>query len=171
VVKVIGYDADEMYRPENAKKKRLEGKRMADMVASGLRKKSDKDINARLVNDWAMYEYRYPLADEWDMGRAECIATMREAGLTPPPKSSCFFCPANSEFEIVELYEKHPDLLERALAIEANAEGRDGIEPKLGRWRSWRRVIEEWTRQGSLFDLSSLRRPDPDDVPCGCYDG
>jgi len=61
----------------------------------------------------------YPLR-EWNWDRAACIDACREFGLMPR-KSSCWCCPAMKKPDILELAEKHPDLLERALRIEDNA--------------------------------------------------
>ena len=63
----------------------------------------------------------YPLM-EWGWKREDCITAIRKAGLPVPGKSSCFFCPSMKKAEILELQKQHPDLLARALALEANAQ-------------------------------------------------
>lgn len=114
------------------------------------------------------YRNRYPLI-EWGWGRDECAAAIARAGLPVPLKSSCFFCPNMKEREVLDLRDRHPDLLQRALAMEANWRKSPGSSiVGLGRNFSWRGLLETERRQGKLF----APRPGPaDDMPCGCYDG
>jgi hypothetical protein len=71
------------------------------------------------------------------MDRAACEHAIREAGLPVPIKSACFYCPASKKHEIVWLREYHPELLERALAIEENAKPNLTSVVGLGRSFSW----------------------------------
>src|SRR5262249_931243 len=59
------------------------------------------------------------------------------AGLPVPMKSSCFFRPASKKHEIVWLKQHHPELLERALAVERNARDDLTSAKGLGRPFSW----------------------------------
>lgn len=103
---------------------------------------------------------RYPLV-EWDWARDECIEAIARAGLPQPGKSSCFFCPSMRQHEILELKRVHPDLLNRALAMEAQAEL---TEVKgLARSWAWRELVQFDTDQGKLFDYT------PDIQCAGCY--
>ena len=106
-----------------------------------------------------LYSYHYPL-DEAGWAREECVAAIREAGLPVPPKSSCFFCPAMRKHEVLDLGVEHPDLLARALAIEANADTHTTVG--LGRAWRWRDLVETDRRQGRLFASAP---------PCDCMDG
>jgi hypothetical protein len=130
-VKYVGYDADEAHRAANADKR----------------------------ND-PKYTNRYPLI-EWDITREECLDMIKGAGLEPPKKSACFFCPSSKKHEIVELYQQYPDLLDRALKMEENAE-LTSIKG-LGRNFSWKTIIDLHKDQKELpftgFDL-----------PCECTD-
>lgn len=130
VVKYIGYDAGEGYRVENAAKK---------------------------VDN--MYDNRYPLVD-WGWEREECLdAIARVSGLPLPGKSACFFCPSSKPKEIIDLYERHPDLLERALKMESNA---DLTSIKgLGRNYAWKEVILMHKAQMPLPFVGF-------DLPCEC---
>lgn len=67
------------------------------------------------------YEYRYPLI-EFGMEREDCIAAIQNAGLPVPGKSACFFCPSSRLPEIIDLRDRYPDLLARALHMEAQAD-------------------------------------------------
>jgi len=104
---------------------------------------------------------RYPLV-EWDWGREECIEAISRAGLPQPGKSACFFCPSSKPREILELKRKHPDLLARALAMEANADL--ATIKGLGRSWSWAEVVKYDDSQIDMFGHSM-------EIPCGCYDG
>ena len=68
---------------------------------------------------------------------------LRRAGLPVPPKSACFFCPASKKPEILELRVRHPDLLDRALAIErAAAPGLTSVRG-LGRSFAWAGFLDD----------------------------
>jgi len=135
VLKLIGYDAGEKRRavPKNGK--------------------SSFDCDK--------YTYRYPLI-EWDWDRDACVDGLKAAGLPIPPKSSCFFCPASTVKEILDLQEKHPDLLERALAMENNAENTSVLG--LGRRFNWGNLIKQDRAQLKLWDAGNQ-------TPCDCWDG
>jgi hypothetical protein len=114
--------------------------------------------DARFVN-------RYPLI-EWGLDREDCVEIILAAGLCVPPKSSCFFCPNMEEEEIFDLRDKHPELLARALALEANAVATVGSSIKgLNREFSWKQILEYDAAQGAFFP----RRVKT--TPCECYDG
>jgi len=59
----------------------------------------------------------YPLVDR-RITRADCVALIQEAGLPIPPKSACFFCPFGTLDRWRWLYATHPDLYEKAMALE-----------------------------------------------------
>jgi hypothetical protein len=105
------------------------------------------------------YARRYPLI-EWGWGREECVAAIESAGLPQPGKSACFFCPNSKPREIVELNANHPDLMSRALAIEAGADLT--TLRGLGRNWSWADVVRSDIAQVRMFQS---------EMPCECYDG
>jgi len=108
---------------------------------------------------------RYPLI-EWNWGRDECVAAIARAGIQQPGKSACFFCPSSSRRQIFELRDKYPDLLQRALAMEANfLEKKPGAVKGLGRRFAWRDLL--------AFDAAQINLlPDsPIEIACDCYDG
>ena len=103
-------------------------------------------------NNW------YPLI-EWGWGREECISAIERVGLTQPGKSSCFFCPSMRVAEIKNLKRVHPELCQRAIQMEENAE-LTSISG-LGRNFSWKNLLAT----DDMFD-------DPEiEIACGCYDG
>jgi len=121
-------------------------------------------IDAGETNRAKQYEgTRYPLI-EWDWGRDECVAAIKRAGLPQPGKSACFFCPSSKPNEIKRLQLEHPDLLARALAMEANAKENLTHVKGLGRNWSWTDFIAFNDAQIDIFTNHI-------EEPCGCYDG
>lgn len=104
------------------------------------------------------YINRYPLI-EWEMDRDDCKRVILEAGLKLPGKSACFFCPNSKKSDIKALADTYPDLLQRALTIEANAEL--SMVRGLGRNFAWADFIANREVSPEL----------PMDMPCDCYDG
>jgi hypothetical protein len=62
----------------------------------------------------------YPLIDR-RITRADCAALIENEGLPILPKSSCFFCPFGSLDRWRWLYENHPDLYSKAMALEEHS--------------------------------------------------
>ena len=147
VIKVIGYDAGERRRKDGAE----------------IYTNTDKK-----------YTYRYPLIDEWDWGRSECVKAIQDAGLPLPGKSSCFFCPNMKKKEIVALHKNHPDLFARAVEIERRGRHNSETIKGLGRNYNWEEFIK-YTQQPVFKDqvgMCFLYEDESDDnMPCGCYDG
>jgi hypothetical protein len=128
-VKYVGYDANESHRAENAAKR-----------------------------DDPKYTYEYPLI-EWDWDRDECLAVMAKHGFINIGKSACFFCPSSKKTEVIELYNKHPDLFNRAIAIEEQA---DLTTIKgLGRRYAWKNLIELHLQNQPLPNVGF-------ELPCEC---
>lgn len=109
------------------------------------------------------YIRRYPLI-EWKWGRAKCEEIIQRMQLPLPGKSACFFCPHSKKQEIVELGVRYPNLLEKALALEANAKNLKKTKG-LGRSFRWVDFI-----QGAR-DARAAKEDPFDEIPCGCYDG
>ena len=107
------------------------------------------------------YIAKYPLV-EWDMGRDECIKVIEDAGLCLPGKSACFFCPSSKASEIRQLAKVYPDLADRAIAMERNAELTQ--VKGLGRNFAWADLLS----QSEMFDDDYGTTPE---MTCGCYDG
>ena len=123
----------------------------------------DADESHRAIErpDDKKYIYQYPLID-WDMGRDECIETIKNAGLCLPGKSACFFCPSAKISEIHQLKAVYPELLERALKMESNAQL--SSLKGLGRNYSWANVAG----QHGLFLEGYSGTPE---LTCNCFDG
>lgn len=108
------------------------------------------------------YLKRYPLI-EWGWDRDKCVAQIIAAGISPPGKSACFFCPSSRKHEILALSREHPDLMARALRMEAGA-NLTNIKG-LGRRFAWADLVTADEGQDKLFPDVNV------DVPCGCFDG
>ena len=76
-----------------------------------------------------------------------------------PGKSACFFCPASRVTEIKWLAAKHPDLMDRAIAMERDADLTSAAG--LGRSFRWEDVIAT----DDMFEDNFI------ELACGCYDG
>lgn len=106
------------------------------------------------------YRNQFPLI-EWDIGRDECLEIIKAENLPLPGKSACFFCPSSKISEIRQLAALYPDLMERAIEMEDNA---DLTSIKgLGRNFSWKNI----NQQGEMFDGFDCAP----EIACGCYDG
>ena len=139
VVKAIGLDASEEHRLTWAQQRR------------------SARPSSRAAQQWLdqhFFAYWYPLM-EWGYDRERCKQIIAKAGLPVPVKSACFFCPASKKHEIAWLEEHHPELLERALAIERNAQPKLKSVKGLGRSYSWESFV---TRRRELPLLDA----------CGC---
>ena len=106
----------------------------------------------RIPND-SKFAYVYPLR-EWKWGQEECESAHARAGLRVPCKSACFFCPSMRKAEVIRLANEHPDLFERAVAIEDNAIESGALETVkgLGRHWTWKTLVAADERQRKLFN-------------------
>jgi len=82
---------------------------------------------------------QYPLVDRW-IDRDGCMEIIQDQGLELPRRSNCFFCPFQRMSTWRDLWTLHPDLFERAAAMERNASAKVGkrftlipSRPDLGR--------------------------------------
>jgi hypothetical protein len=111
---------------------------------------------AAKTEDPHLWQWRAPLA-EARIDRAGCLALLADHGLPDPGKSSCWMCPSMTKRDIDELGRRYPELLDRALQMEARADMRS--RKGLGGRLNWGEYVR--TRRGQ----------DPDPRPCGCHDG
>ena len=118
-----------------------------------------------LIPSCNKYEYSRPLV-EWVWNRDKCLQVIGDAGLCPPRRSACFFCPASPKREVITLAHDHPDLFERAVAMERHAfgAGKLTVVRGLGRHWSWEELVKADSQQMKMFD-------DSVDEPCECFDG
>ena len=140
VVKAIGLDVGEEHRLTWTQSAQGKGKR----------------LSREQWLDQNFFVYWYPLM-EWGFNREKCKEIIVQAGLPVPIKSACFFCPASKKREIARLQEHHPELLERALQIERNAQAKLKSVKGLGRSFSWDRYVNSRTNLPLLEDLPPER--------------
>lgn len=81
-----------------------------------------------------------------------------------PRKSACWFCPATRRVEVQRLAREHPELWQRAVAMERNAQENLGVVKGLGRHWSWEGVGRASRDQLELFS-------DAVELDCMCFDG
>jgi len=120
VVKAIGLDSGEGHR----------------LTWQRSQKTQEKPVSREQWLDQNYFAYWYPLM-EWGFDREHCKQIILQAGLPVPIKSACFFCPASKKPEIAWLQVNHPELLNRALEIERNAQAKLTSIKGLGRSFSW----------------------------------
>lgn len=65
------------------------------------RKRAERGCQTFAIQDdeRELYELVFPL-QEWHWTREDCVEAIKRHGLTIPPKSSCFFCPAMKPAEV-----------------------------------------------------------------------
>lgn len=131
ITKLIGYDYGELRRIEKAK-----------------------------IYQTKKFILRFPL-HEWQLNREKCIQSILDAGLCLPGKSACFFCPSSKVSEIHALKQNYPDLLQRALAIEANADLH--TIAGLGHGFSWKDAVATNDIFSDLFSFQP-------EMICDCYE-
>lgn len=141
VISAVGYDAGEGHRAISTKE---------NIIAKDLVEKT-----------W------FPLI-EWMWTRRECIEAIKAHGLPLPGKSSCFFCPAMKNSEIIRLKNEYPEYFERAIAMERNMEVKGRVRG-LSFGVPWSEIVQADEDQLKLFEW--LDQHDPHKIPCGCYDG
>jgi len=90
------------------------------------------------------------------------IGAIARAGLPQPGKSACFFCPSSKKKEILTLRDQYPELMTRALAMEAQA-NLTSVKG-LGRSFSWREFLDKQDEPDLFSDAGK-------EMDCGCYDG
>lgn len=103
------------------------------------------------------YKYRYPLI-EWGVSRSDCKKIIEDAGLPQPGKSACYMCPSSKLSEIRQLAVLYPELCEKALMMEANANLT--TVKGLGRHFSWKNALAT----DDMF-VDEFVVPE---IPCGC---
>ena len=110
--------------------------------------------------DSEKFHMRYPLV-EWNWDREDCRKAVERGGMPIPAKSSCFFCPNMGTDEILDLAKTEPELMARAVTMEANAE----LTTIAGLGRKWKWADVLWMDEHQLKMFS-----DPPEQSCACID-
>ncbi len=61
---------------------------------------------------------RFPLIDELEWSRADCIDYVRQIGMGTPPKSACYVCPYRSNESWKQLKREEPEAFAKAVEFE-----------------------------------------------------
>ena len=112
------------------------------------------------IPDDDKFTYRFPLK-ELGWNQVHCEEAIRNAGLFIPTKSACFFCPSMRKVEVLALAKEHPDLFDRAVAMEQNARECEGLDvvKGLGRHWSWEALAKADASQMRLPLFEDLQAP------------
>lgn len=104
-----------------------------------------------------------PLVDR-RIDRKGCVQIIQNAGLPVPRKSGCYICPFQSKGEWHNLWQKHPDLFERAMRLEESVPSFRGRHSLLYKDQktTLRQLKFTFESQFTLpFDGDSLRQYQP----------
>jgi hypothetical protein len=136
IIKIIGFDANEFDRARSA----------LNSIEAG-KNTEEKALDLKI---W------FPLI-QWNKSRADLKKEINEIGFCAS-KSSCFFCPGMSRGEVRRLGKEYPELLERALELERNADLK--TVKGLARGWNWAKMLE----QPELFEDDEMSGVQS----CGC---
>jgi len=144
----IGFDADEMPTRRGAATEAI-GYESTETGRRAIRYSVDNDT------DFVQW---YPLVD-WQMTRADCLASITAAGLPSPGKSACFMCPIS---KACELREMPPEEFDAATDLEDRFQaGRHfrGEYRGLASQRTWREKLDDDTPDDPTLRPGNLPEP------------
>lgn len=107
-----------------------------------------------------------PLVD-WAIDRGKCVDVIEAEGLPVPRKSGCYICPFQRESQWRELWERYPDLFDRAMRLEESVErSKEGrfratLDPRGKRTLQMRKTAYEAEMTLPEIDMDALRRYQP----------
>ncbi len=118
------------------------------------------------ANDYA--EKLYPLIDE-GIDRNGCVELIKSHGLRVPMKSGCYICPYQLNRQWNYLFRVHPELWNKAIALEKNAHTAKGKPVTFLDGKSLLDLKKELAAvdKQEFIDDSHLEEWEK---PCGCYD-
>jgi len=115
-------------------------------------------------NRWKGYTTWYPLI-ELKLKRSDCVMLIKESGWPVPIKSGCFYCPFQRLDQWKTLRWKHPELWNRAIALEKNGSAYPRMTISNFRKNGKPLTLEEVDRKlGSTLDEFD---PVTEDSECG----
>ncbi len=91
-----------------------------DPIIMGVGIAYDEAHRARYDSMARYIKVEYPLIDH-KITRQGCLDIITESGYPAPIKSGCYYCPFQSRSKIRELSIEYPDLFEKAVQMEKNA--------------------------------------------------
>lgn len=112
----------------------------------------DEFQRARTDSGIAWQVLEYPLID-LRLTRQDCINIIARAGLSVPPKSSCWFCPFHSLNEWRRLKEHEPELFAKSAALEKLINARRAALGRDPMWLTRMLVPLEQAVQGTQHEM------------------
>lgn len=100
-----------------AKWMRQHGATADNPFVAGLGISTDEFARMRTDSGFPYQTLEYPLIDR-GLSRADCLRIVAEAGLSQPPKSSCWFCPFRNLRAWKDMRREQPELFEQAAKLE-----------------------------------------------------
>jgi hypothetical protein len=97
------------------------------------------------TSDVSYIENVYPLVDN-KIDREGCIKILNQNSFMNVSKSGCFFCPYTTKEGWRLLASKHPELLDKAIALEKNCKNKKvqivegGLTMKIGSWKNQTKI-------------------------------
>lgn len=91
----------------------------------------------------------YPLVDA-EINRNSAIHLIEQTGVEVPCRSGCYFCPFQSRRQWRWLYDVHPDLFEKSVNLELNAQKRRKMTALLSNGRKLSNLSVEFHEQLTL---------------------
>lgn len=107
-----------------------------------------------------------PLVD-WGVDRDGCVEIIKAEGLPVPRKSGCYICPFQRDSQWRELWERYPDLFDRAMCLEESVQRtkpsrfKATIDPAGKITLRMRKAAYEAQMTLPDIDMDSLRRYQP----------
>lgn len=97
------------------RKKSLFRERFPIVLGKGI--STDECHRANSNSVFEFYEVEYPLID-LGLSRQDCLDIVAAAGLPPPPKSSCWFCPYTKFGQFQKLSNTEPEIFQKVCGLE-----------------------------------------------------
>lgn len=79
---------------------------------------STDEMRRMRMNRLRYIDNQYPLINDLEMSRQDCIMWMKDNGYPMPTKSACYFCPFHSQSTWKEIKENDPELFEKAVQMD-----------------------------------------------------
>ncbi len=79
---------------------------------------STDELRRMRMNKLRYIENQYPLINDLEMSRQDCIAWMKDNGYPMPTKSACYFCPFHSQASWKEIKKDDPELFKKAVDMD-----------------------------------------------------
>tara|TARA_R110002020_G_scaffold84901_2_gene209935 strand:+ start:25 stop:852 length:828 start_codon:yes stop_codon:yes gene_type:complete len=115
--------ADYKIKPVTKKVRKLLGYKKGERVGLEVKVEmllgiSTDEIRRMRMNRLRYIHNQYPLINDFQMSRQDCIMWMKDNGYPMPTKSACYFCPFHSQSTWKEVKKNDPKLFEKAVEMD-----------------------------------------------------